>query len=178
MRITCGLAQAWFSQSIKFIKLHRPAPSRRRCTPLMKPYSILIFILALFIGCTVTNSKNKNYPDCTSADIEKMDTCLLGLTIKQAIEKLGIDTSQILAFDEPPGIIRGASIQLSDTCRIRLYVTRFSIMDTSGLFYDPYRVHYREVIDKKIIGVAWRKLKDNKYVRGKSLGPVIRYWGD
>lgn len=137
----------------------------------------LAFIFYTIISCRTSNSTKGSYPDCTSSDIEIIDTCLIGLTLLEAVNKIHIDTSQLRAFDEPPAIIRGVNIYL-DTCRIRLYVDRTSIMDASGTNYDVYSVHYSKILNKRIIGVAWQKYKDKEVTKRKSIGKVINYWGD
>ena len=131
------------------------------------------FIFLTIFNCSSPYVTINSYPDCSSTDIEKMDTCLIGQTIKTAIEKLKIDTSQFSAFDEPPRILRGIYIQLHDTCIIRLYVDRTSIIDKPDT--SNYRQEYLFIATKKIIGVAWRK---DKFQRRKSIGSVIGYWGD
>ena len=102
-----------------------------------------------------------------------MDTCLLGQTIMAAIEKLKVDTSNFSAFNEPPGILRGIYVQLSDTCKVQLYVDRTSIIDKVDTI--NYRQNYLYLLDKKIIGVTWRK---DKLKKRKSIGQVISYWRD
>jgi hypothetical protein len=112
--------------------------------------------------------------DCRSSDIERIDSCLMGLPLKEAISNLKVDSSQFLAFDEPPGILRGIRIDLADTCMIRLYVERTSIVDKLDSF-DNWRMDYLHIIDKKVIGVTWKKLKQKK---GKAIGYRIGYWHD
>ncbi len=106
-------------------------------------------------------------------DIEKMDTCLLGQTIGEVIQKLKIDTSQFIAFDEPPMILRGLSIHIDDSCSIRLYVERTSIThELASKKFTAARLQYLYIIDKKIIGVSWKKEKSGKQ---KSIRSAINY---
>lgn len=123
--------------------------------------SLILIIPFIYVCCASPDRKSAPYPDCTSQDIEKMDTCLLGMSLGAAIEKLKVDTSQFYTIDEPPLIIRGIRVQLADTCTIELYVDRTSIIDK----VDSVQFHeqHLQVINKKIIGVFWEKEKENKH---------------
>jgi len=95
---------------------------------------------------SVSYGQSSQNQDCNSIDIEKIDTCLLGITLKLAIEKLKIDTSQFYAFDEPPLILRGIKINLADTCEIDLYVERTSIIDLPSI---SYRQEYKYIVSAR-----------------------------
>jgi hypothetical protein len=107
-----------------------------------------------------------------------MDSCLIGLQLREAIQKIDYDTTQMFAVDEPPGMLRGVSVSQGDTCEIRIYVPRTSIFDSTGLFIDLDRKTVSEIIDKKVVGVTWRKYKDKKEIKRNSIGNVIWQWGD
>lgn len=126
----------------------------------MKRYRsiLLITILTIFMW-SVSCGQSSQSPDCNSTDLEKIDSCLLGITLKSAIEKLKIDTSQFYAFDEPPLILRGIKINLADTCEIELYVERTSIIDLPSI---GYRQEYKYIENKKVIGLFWAKKRKNK----------------
>jgi hypothetical protein len=126
---------------------------------------VLITVIAILASCNSPNGSeqaNSEEADCNvfdSTNIEEMDTCLVGMTIKQAIDKLDLDTSQFHAFDEPPGILRGIKFMLNDDYEIELSVERTSIINQSTF---TYREHYRYIEDKIITAVSWTNLKSGK----------------
>lgn len=120
-------------------------------------------MLLTLSSCGQKKNLKPQYPDCTSTDIEKMDTCIMGLTIQEAVKKLEIDTSRAYVINEPPGIARGISATLGDTCEICLYVERTAVMH-------DYRNRYALIEGKKIIGLSWKKPKTKK---GKVIGEVV-----
>jgi len=122
-----------------------------------KSIALILFGLIVTFGCVDKSWQVSKPRDCASRDIEKIDSCLLGQTIKIAIEKLKIDATQFYAFDEPPGILRGLEINIADSCKIVLLVERTSIIDRPIL---DSKQNYQYIIDKKIIGVNW--VKKNK----------------
>ena len=134
----------------------------------------LFYLLLTVIGicCGSSHFTKSNYPDCNSSDIEFLDTCLLGKSVREALVKLNIDTSRVYAFDEPPGILRGIHIT-TDTTRILLYTRRKSIIDLISEM--NYRLYYTLLLDSNIIGVSWRKPKVDKK---KAFGSVIWYYED
>lgn len=140
-----------------FLNLSRNKDSKiskmKRHNPILS-----ITILATFMWM-VTCGQSAQSQDYNSTDIEKMDTCLLGITLKSAIEKLKIDTSQFYAFDEPPLILRGVKINLADTCEIELYVERTSIIDKPSI---GFRQEYKYIEHKKVIGLFWTKKRKDK----------------
>ena len=89
----------------------------------------------------------------------------MGKTLKEAMEILKCDSSRFYTINEPPGVLRGIGISLSDTCEIGLFVERtfinFNKLDslvsptTSNLFYEI-------IADKEIIALSWKKPKQNK----------------
>src|SRR5687767_14655987 len=137
---------------------------------------LIRFLALTFVaaGCSLSFISVANDTDCTSSDIERVDSCLMGRPLKEAISKLKVDTSQFFAFDEPPGILRGIYIRQSDTCIIHLYVERTSITNKLDSFPN-WRMNYVHIIDKRVIGVTWKKPRQNK---AKSVGFRIQYWHD
>lgn len=136
----------------------------------MKTFLAITILLGLFLSFARHEDRFK---DCNSSDIEQIDSCLVGLNLDEAIVKLKIDSSQFLAFDEPPLILRGITIRFADTCRARIYVERTSIMDKLDSLGDDWRSKYKYILKKKVIGVSWSKPKKNKKV---SIGFRIPYW--
>jgi hypothetical protein len=127
----------------------------------------MFLMLLTLMSCGQKKNLKPQYPNCISTDIEQMDTCIIGLTIQEAVERIGLDTSKIFVIDEPPGIARGISGTLGDSCEIRLYVTRTSMIQNDD--YD-YRIDYSLIANKNIIGLSWRKPKIKK---GKVIGEVV-----
>jgi len=143
------------------------------------PISILLLIILLNTSnCSNRHLHKSRKLDCNSRDIERMDSCLIGLQLGEAIQKIDYDPTRMFAVDEPPGMLRGVSVSQGDTCEIRIYVLRTSIFDSTGLFIDLDRKTVTEIIDKKVVGVTWRKYKDKKEVKRNSIGNVIWQWGD
>ena len=52
----------------------------------------LFYLLLTVIGicCGSSHFTKSNYPDCNSSDIEFLDTCLLGKSVREALVKLNI----------------------------------------------------------------------------------------
>ena len=121
---------------------------------------IIIFIIVGIIVILSCKSKIEQSV-ITTHDIEKIDSLLLGDSLKNAIEKLKVDTSQFYAFEEPPGILRGISINLGDSCNIDLYVNRTSIIDSVS---KSFRQDYLYIINEKVVGVAWEKKNKTKRI--------------
>lgn len=117
--------------------------------------------------CPVENK----YPDCNSSDIELLDSCLLGQTLQTAITKLKADTSQFLSIDEPPGILRGITIDLGDTCEITLVVPRTSII---GKPYLGVRRTYLYIADSTIIALSWEMKNKLKAKSFSSIKKITR----
>ena len=129
-------------------------------------FSISLLIIFLIISnCSSRHLYNNRYLDCSSRDIEKMDSCLIGLQLREAMQRIDHDTMRVVVVDEPPGILRGVSISQRDTCIIRIYVPRTPILDSTALFIDFDKMTVSEIINKKVVGVAWRKYKDKKEVK-------------
>jgi hypothetical protein len=122
-----------------------------------------------FLGCS---SENENHI-AKSNNIELIDSSLIGQTINEAIKILRIDSSEFHIVHEPPMIIRGLSIEESDTCEIRLYVAR--IMDTArGCDFGGWKMKgFHQIENAKVIGVGWSKPKSGKK---NHVGEVIAYY--
>ncbi len=109
------------------------------------------------------------YQDCLTDDISKMDTCLLGMTLRQALTKLQLDTSQFSVIEEPIASLRGISFRPNDSTAVNLYVQKTLIKEK----YDSFRMRdslnillqdslkfknrYLFILDKAIKSVAWTK---------------------
>ena len=67
-------------------------------------------LIVIIVSCSSSKKGTTKYPDCSSIDISKMDTCLLGMTLRQAISKLKIDASHFYVIEEPVFALRGISV--------------------------------------------------------------------
>ncbi|MFL5738870.1 MAG: hypothetical protein ACJ75B_01530 [Flavisolibacter sp.] len=116
---------------------------------------ILVLTLA---ACSSTSTHHGGYPDCNSKDIEFNDSCLLGESLRTALDKLGLDTSRYEAFGDSSSVLSGISSD-SDSCQIELYVHNTTVTDT----LNP--LNYQLILDSPVIGLSWRKpLKDKERV--------------
>lgn len=114
----------------------------------------IIFILIL-VACNSTSSRHGSYPDCNSKDIEFNDSCLLGTSLRTALDKLDLDTSKYEAFGDSASVLSGISSD-SDSCEIELYVHNTPVSDT----LDP--LNYQLILDSPVIGLSWSKPMKNK----------------
>lgn len=122
-------------------------------TPKRAIYFVALNALMFCLSYSCKSESTKvNYD---SSNIEEVDTCLLGMTIKSAIAKLTVDTSQFFAFDEPPGILRGIKITIDNEYEIALEVERTSIIGQSKY---SFREQYKYIEDKTINAVSWTNL--------------------
>ena len=120
----------------------------------MAPKRAIYFVVvsALMFCLSYSCRPEPSKVTCNSSKIEEVDTCLIGMTIKFAIAKLAVDTSQFFAFDEPPGILRGIKITVDTTYEIVLEVERTSIFGQSKY---PFSEHYKYIENKTISSVSW-----------------------
>jgi hypothetical protein len=131
----------------------------------MKSSCSKFFVLTFipFFACNTSKKSGDRYPDCSSLDIEKSDTCLIGLTISQAIDKLKLDTSQVYTMQEPLAVIRGISYMPDSNSRVELFVERTPIksqldsMNQGNNIKIASKYLYQLVMNKKIIVVRWEK---------------------
>ncbi|TMI62045.1 MAG: hypothetical protein E6H07_17435 [Bacteroidetes bacterium] len=136
----------------------------------MRPFIIIWYVtIFLFVLSCSQKINNAKYPDCSSDDISKMDTCLLDMTLRQAINKLNLDTSQFYVIEEPIAALRGIRFRPNDSSEVNLYVQKTLIKEK----YDSFRIHdslnfllkdslkfknrYLFIVDKPIKTVVWTK---------------------
>jgi hypothetical protein len=114
----------------------------------------LTFVLAL-LNCSSQRKVGSDYPDCSSTDISKMDTCLLGMTLRQATNKLKVATSRFSLIEEPLLMLNGISYMTNDSSDIELFVQKTSILkQRDSLERSKW---YLFIFDKPIISVSWTK---------------------
>ena len=122
--------------------------------PTLFTYFVLTLIV-IIVSCSYSKKATTKYPDCSSNDISKMDTCLLGMTLRQAISKLNIDTSQFYVIEEPIFSLRGISVKINDSSDIKLYVQKTLIKERKDSL--EFSRRYLFIIDKQIKMVSWTK---------------------
>lgn len=129
----------------------------------MKPFIRLAFLLTLtyIFGC----QRKPQQANCTSKDIELIDTCLLGSTIEEAINRLELDTSHFIPILFSAREVSGIYVRLSDTCKITIIVEKPFILtngqlkaiETNGWLNSHWKSIHKYILDYKIIGICWRK---------------------
>ena len=117
--------------------------------------SLVILYAIITVSCSNSKKTTSKYPDCSSNDISKMDTCLLGMTLREAISKLKIDTSQLHVIEEPIAMLRGISFRLNDSSEINLYVQKTLIKDKRDSL--EFSKRYLFIIDRPIKTIRWTK---------------------
>ena len=137
--------------------------SIRKHSTVISIFLILLFVSLCFVGCNSSKISKKNYPDCSSTDIEKVDSCLLGLTIRQAIEKLKLDTAHISTMQEPLLMIRGIDFMPDSNSRVELFVEKTSIVSkidsirkSGGDRINP-KYFYQFIMERPILTIRWTK---------------------
>ncbi|HWJ89488.1 MAG TPA: hypothetical protein VNR87_00170 [Flavisolibacter sp.] len=119
--------------------------------------AVIVFFLMLLFGCS-EKKKYSGYPDCNSSDIEWNDSCLLHLPLKNALQKLNLDTSGFETFGDSSGVLSGIGSD-TDSCHIELYVRNTVVADS----LDP--MNYELILDSPVIGLSWSKpLKEKERV--------------
>jgi len=137
----------------------------------MTNFMKLLSAAALLLICSQACKTRIHYPDCSSKDIELMDSCLLGSTIEQAIGKMNIDTTSFI-----PMIIFGREIHgiyvREDSAKITMIVDKPYVMsndqmkaiETNGRFniHSPWKAIYKYILKNRIVAICWRKDGEGK----------------
>ncbi len=98
-----------------------------------------------------------------SSDITIKD---LGITLKEAIKKYKIDTSEFKIQNEPPDVVRGFSTELGDRTILYLQIKRKEYTDISEFTYN-------NILNEKIIGIGLVSPNCKK----KKIGKGFVWWG-
>lgn len=136
---------------------------------------LVLLLLCLVLYCCT--SKNNNI-DCSSADIEKVDTCLLGETMQTAIEKLQVDSNNIVPIVTSARNIKGIYLRSAGACYIELLSEKEYIMTDAELDENP-KQYYKKVLNFPVESICWQKPKEAK---AKHIGKMTylgcgRYFG-
>ncbi|MFL5739910.1 MAG: hypothetical protein ACJ75B_06810 [Flavisolibacter sp.] len=127
----------------------------------MKLITVALLLLATAQACRTKG----HYPDCSSKDIELMDTCLLGTTIEKAITRMNIDTTNFIPmmFGRE---IDGIYVR-KDSCKITVIVDtpfvmsneQLKLIEINGRFniHSPWKAVYQYILHRHIVAVCWRK---------------------
>lgn len=133
----------------------------------MKALLCICLILIIYLNA------NSQISNCKSHDIEQVDSCLLNMTLKQAINKLQVDTAQFIPVLLFAREVHGIYIRLQDTCKIMLIVNKpytlsnaqMQVIETNGWLNGKWKSIYKYVLKEKIVGLCWRKYKQRKMKR-------------
>lgn len=134
--------------------------------------TIFRYTILLLLTFTQRSEIKAQYSKCDSKDIELMDKCLLGRTVKEAIVKMQIDTSIFIPMLMGQAL-HGIYVRLYDSCKITFIVDKPYYLSkdqtkpyegTDGMFkeYSSWKELYKVIQDYKIIGICWRKMKARK----------------
>ena len=110
------------------------------------------------------------HSNCNSNDIELMDSCLLGLTIEQAIKKMNLDSTNFGGIVLFAREVHGIYIRLGDSCKITVIVDnaysmnddQLNAIETKNRTSRSWRGSYKYILNEKIVGICWRKDKVRK----------------
>jgi hypothetical protein len=122
---------------------------------------IILGILLAFISCT----RISDCSNISSNDIEDIDTCLIGKTIEECINQLGVKPSQfiphVLFYRDIFGIyIRTGNVKITLLIEGSYSMTN---EEAEGEFLSMYK----HILKKKVKGLCWVKEKLGK---GKVVG--------
>ena len=134
---------------------------------------ILCIVICWIEACSPGRAGRKaGYPDCSSNDIEIMDTCLIGKPLRYALDKMKIDSSAFRVIDEPPGFFNGIEITKPDSLKMRIHTEGLLLIDTmNGII--PYPVMKSILDDRVVTEISW--LKPFKKKNGH-VGKGVLYW--
>jgi hypothetical protein len=101
-----------------------------------------------------------------------MDTCLIGRPIKDAIDKMKIDTSNFIPMLMGQAL-HGIYIRLYDSCKITIIAEKpfYLSKDQTKPYEQPdgmfnvnssWKEMYKFILNYKIVGICWRKQKARK----------------
>ena len=103
--------------------------------------------------------------NCSSKDIELMDSCLLGLTIDEAIKRMNLDSSNFIPILLFAREIHGIYVRLGDS-KVTVIVDKEYTMNNTELsaiessdngLNSNWKGIYKYILNEKIIGICWRK---------------------
>jgi hypothetical protein len=102
--------------------------------------SVFALCLALPCGCSTSVST----PDNQKA----LDAKLRGLTLRDAVQQLGVKPADCPLFDEPPGVARGVYTKLADGRTVHLWLARHD-----GVFSEKRDWTFQQIADRRVVGV-------------------------
>jgi hypothetical protein len=141
------------------IEFHPASPENLESNGAMKQ-SVLLLVVFIF-SCQSRRTVGPPAHDDRSINSEVVDSSLLGLPLRDAIAKLGIDSRQFFVIEEPPFALRGIMWQTDSLHEVRLLTGRLSIRhlwnSTDSLQQDSlkFRNKYRFLLDRQITGIVW-----------------------
>ena len=101
--------------------------------------SVLALCLAMFCACSRGGAR---------VDQKVLDAQLRGLTLSEAVQRLGLEPRDCALFDEPPCVARGISAELSDGRTVKLWLAR-----QDGLFRHNRDWTFQQIAGRRVAGV-------------------------
>jgi hypothetical protein len=95
--------------------------------------------LTLLCGC---------WPGSSPPDQKILKAQLRGLTLREAVQQLGLKPEDCALFDEPPGVARGIQAKLPDGRMVHLWLAR-----QDGLFRENRDWTFQQIADRRVADV-------------------------
>ena len=107
----------------------------------MRAFSGIALIpwLILLCGCSQGSSPT---------DTKTVEANLRGLTLREAIQQLGLKPGDCALFDEPPGVARGVRAKLPSGAVVHLWLSR-----QDGLFRENRDWTFQQIADRQVVDV-------------------------
>jgi hypothetical protein len=115
----------------------------------------LLFVFSCFKMHAQSGSYSSNYKT-----LQVGYHRLLGIKVKNVIEQLHLDSSQITAIEEPPLVLVGISFDMGDSLEVKCSVERTALFSKTKL---PYRLQYQFIEDKKVKEILIFDKRTHKY---------------
>jgi hypothetical protein len=77
-----------------------------------------------------------------------LDAQLRGLTLREAIQQLGLKPEDCELFDEPPGVARGIQAKVHDGRTVQLWLAR-----QDGLFREKRDWTFQQIAERRVAAV-------------------------
>lgn len=118
----------------------------------MKAIYLTIPFALLLYACSGQNN-------CSSTDIAKVDSCLIGKTIDDAIKTLGIDTFSFQPIRLFAREIYGIYIR-KDSVKITIIVEKPYIMSDEEMNTNSFKASFKFVAKHKIQWICWHRNRE------------------
>lgn len=126
----------------------------------MKTFYLAISVSLILYSCSRQTT-------CSSNDIAKVDSCLIGKTIDDAIKTLGIDTFSFQPIRLFAREIYGIYIR-KDSSKITIIVEKPYIMSDEEMNTNSFKASYKFVAKNKIRWICWHRNRQYREVGKRS----------